>query len=130
VFDPSPRGFWLLFIAGPATMIALVAISVTTERPWLATAGFLVFGLSWAARQTLLIWMSSEATLRRIAAVLQPASFVLGGVAAAATGSGWWVLGGGVVYLSILPLADAVERRRGQRSTSPGSLPRSGDTRQ
>jgi hypothetical protein len=127
---PLPRGYWVLFIVGTASMIVLVAISLTTDRPWLATSGLVLFVLSWAARQTLLIWTSSETSLGRIAAVLRPASLLLGGLAAAVTASGWWLLGGAIVYLAILPLADVLERKRGHRSTSGlPSPPGSGDGR-
>jgi hypothetical protein len=119
--EPIPRWFWVLFVAGFGAPIVLVAISVATERPWIAVAGYLVFGLGWVARQVLGPWMSGETKWRRIVAVLRPVAFVSGFLATAATDSAWWVLGGLIVYLAILPLADAVAWWRGRQSTPQGA---------
>jgi hypothetical protein len=127
-----PRWFWVLFVAGPVATIVLVVISAATERRWIAVAGYVVLGLSWVVRQTVAHWISSGTTARRIFAVLRPASFILGFVVAAATDSAWWVLVGLILYLTILPLVDAIDWWRGRRSASRGqttALPGTGDTR-
>jgi len=116
-------------VGGPVATIVLVTISAATERRWIGVAGYLVFGLSWVVRQIAVHWFFSETTSRRIFAVLRPVSFVLGFVAAAATDSAWWVLIGAIVYLTTMPLVDAVEWWRGKRSTPKevdASAPRGG----
>lgn len=130
--EPIPRWFWVLFIAGVGVPIVLVAISLATERRWIAVAGYLVFGLGWIARQALGLWISSETTWRRIVAVVRPVAFMSGLLATVATDSAWWVLGGAIIHLGILPLVDAVERRRGRRAASEvtsQALPGKDDTR-
>jgi hypothetical protein len=112
-----------LLLAGPACAIVLVVISATTERRWIAVAGYVVLGLTWGVRQAMLVWTYSKTTLQRSAAVLRPASLVLGFVAAAAFDSGWWVLAGLIVSLTILPLADVVERRRSRDSVPEMQTP-------
>ena len=127
---PDPmRGHWPIAIAGVVALFGLGVLGAATGQRWLLVAGLLVYGLSWTYRSAATHLVVAD-RLRRVVAVVRPASLVLGFVLASALGSAWWFAAGAVVFLSTRPLLEAFERGRrgGSSSRSSVALPGEGDT--
>jgi hypothetical protein len=109
---PTPRWYWWSFGASLAVVVLGPAFATLFHRRWISVVALVLFGLVWAARHAALLWTRAESPVKRVAAVLRPGSLLLGAFIGVLTYSAWWILPTAVVYVAVLPIADAIERRR------------------